>query len=118
MTVPFIEGALRLRGRAAETAAPPGDSLRMKWLWGTMAVLIVLLQVRLWVGENSLLEAWQLHEHIERQKEINAGLEARNAELFAEVSNLADGSRAIEERGRVNLGMIGENETFFLMVDP
>ena len=90
----------------------------MKWLWGIMAVLILLLQVRLWAGENSLLQAWDLHEQIEQQKEINAGLEARNAELFAEVNNLGDGSRAIEERARVNLGMIRKDETFFLVVDP
>lgn len=90
----------------------------MKWLWGIMAVLILLLQVRLWAGENNLIQAWDLHEQIEQQKEINAGLEARNAELFAEVNNLGDGSRAIEERARVNLGMIREDETFFLVVDP
>lgn len=90
----------------------------MKWLWGIMAVLILLLQVRLWAGENSLIQAWDLHEQIEQQKEVNAGLEARNAELFAEVNNLGDGSRAIEERARVNLGMIREDETFFLVVDP
>lgn len=90
----------------------------MKWLWGIMAVLILLLQVRLWTGENSLIQAWDLHEQIEQQKEINAGLEARNAELFAEVNNLGDGSRAIEERARVNLGMTQEDETFFLVVDP
>jgi cell division protein FtsB len=90
----------------------------MKWLWGIMAVLILLLQIRLWAGENSLIQAWDLHEQIEQQKEINAGLEARNAELFAEVNNLGDGSRAIEERARVNLGMIREDETFFLVVDP
>lgn len=90
----------------------------MKWLWGIMAVLILLLQVRLWTGENGLIQAWDLHEQIEQQKEMNAGLEARNAELFAEVNNLGDGSRAIEERARVNLGMIREDETFFLVVDP
>ena len=90
----------------------------MKWLWGIMAVLILLLQVRLWAGENSLVQAWDLYEQIEQQKDVNAGLEARNAELFAEVNNLGDGSRAIEERARVNLGMIREDETFFLVVDP
>ncbi|MFO7788464.1 MAG: septum formation initiator family protein [Halospina sp.] len=90
----------------------------MKWLWGIMAVLTLLLQVRLWAGENSLPHAWALQEQIDEQKSINAGLRHRNEELFAEVNNLVDGTRAVEERARGNLGMIGEDETFFLVVEP
>ncbi|MEQ6884473.1 septum formation initiator family protein [Salicola sp. Rm-C-2C1-2] len=90
----------------------------MKWLWGIMAVLTLLLQVRLWAGENSLPHAWTLQEQIDEQKTINAGLRYRNEELFAEVNNLGDGTRAIEERARGNLGMVGEDETFFLVVEP
>ncbi len=90
----------------------------MKWLWGITAVLIVLLQVRLWVGEGSFVQAWQLQQQIEQQKEINQALASRNDELFAEVSNLSEGSRAVEERARDNLGMIQDGETFFLVVEP
>lgn len=90
----------------------------MKWLWGVMAVLTLLLQLRLWTGENSLPHAWSLQEQVNEQKTTNAGLRERNEELFAEVRNLGDGTRAIEERARGNLGMIGEDETFFLVVEP
>lgn len=90
----------------------------MKWLWGIMAVLTLLLQVRLWAGENSLPHAWALQEQIDEQKAVNEGLRDRNDELFAEVNNLGDGRRAVEERARGDLGMIGEDETFFLTVEP
>ncbi len=90
----------------------------MKWLWALMILLIVLLQARLWAGEGSLVQAWQLQEQIEQQEEVNDNLSGRNDELFAEVGNLGEGSRAVEERARVNLGMIREEETFFLVVDP
>lgn len=90
----------------------------MKWLWALIILLVVLLQARLWAGEGSLVQAWQLQEQIERQQEINDNLSARNDELFAEVGNLGEGSRAVEERARVNLGMIREDETFFLVVEP
>ncbi len=90
----------------------------MKWLWALIILLIVMLQARLWAGEGSLVQAWQLQEQIEHQEEVNDNLSARNDELFAEVGNLGEGSRAVEERARVNLGMIREDETFFLVVEP
>ncbi|MDX1590087.1 MAG: cell division protein FtsB [Oleiphilaceae bacterium] len=89
----------------------------MKVLWILMAILIVLLQARLWVGEGSYVQAWQIQNQIETQQANNDKLAARNAELFAEVANLSDGKRAIEERARTNLGMVREGETFFLVVD-
>lgn len=89
----------------------------MKTLWILMAILIVLLQARLWVGEGSYVQAWQIQEQIAQQQARNESLAARNAELFAEVANLSDGKRAIEERARTNLGMVREGETFFLVVD-
>lgn len=89
----------------------------MKTLWILMALLIVLFQARLWVGEGSYVQAWQIQKQIAQQQARNENLAARNAELFAEVANLSDGKRAIEERARTNLGMVREGETFFLVVD-
>jgi len=89
----------------------------MKLLWGIMALLIVLLQMRLWIGEGSYAQVWQLQDQIAQQQEANRSLAGRNAELFAEVGNLGDGKRAVEERARTNLGMLRQGETFFLVVD-
>ncbi|TVP61528.1 MAG: cell division protein FtsB [Halomonadaceae bacterium] len=89
----------------------------MKALWIIMAVLIVLLQARLWAGEGSYAQVWQIQDQIDQQQAANAKLAARNEELFAEVANLSDGKRAIEERARTNLGMVRDGETFFLVVD-
>lgn len=89
----------------------------MKALWIIMVVLIVLLQARLWAGEGSYAQVWQIRDQIDQQQAANATLAGRNAELFAEVANLSDGKRAIEERARTNLGMVREGETFFLVVD-
>ena len=78
----------------------------MKWLWAVMGVLIVLLQVRLWVGEGSFAQAWQLQHQIAQQQAENDKLAARNARLLAEVDDLRQVEGAIEERARMNLGMI------------
>ncbi len=89
----------------------------MKLLWSIMILLIILLQVRLWVGEGSFAQVWGLEGAIAEQRAENAELEARNERLFAEVRNLRSQQGALEERARMNLGLIRENETFFLVVE-
>jgi cell division protein FtsB len=89
----------------------------MKLLWSIMVLLIILLQVRLWVGEGSFAQVWGLEEAIAGQRAENAELEARNERLYAEVQNLRGQQGALEERARMNLGLIREDETFFLVVE-
>ncbi|MFW5823549.1 MAG: septum formation initiator family protein [Marinobacter sp.] len=90
----------------------------MKVLWSVMVILIILLQVRLWVGEGSYAQVWSLSETIAGQRAENAELAARNERLYAEVRNLGSGLGAVEERARKNLGLIHRDETFFLVVEP
>jgi cell division protein FtsB len=89
----------------------------MKLLWSIMVLLIILLQVRLWVGEGSFAQVWGLEEAIAGQRAENEELEIRNERLFAEVQNLRGQQGALEERARMNLGLIREDETFFLVVE-
>ncbi|HET8801651.1 MAG TPA: septum formation initiator family protein [Marinobacter sp.] len=89
----------------------------MKLLWALMIVLIFLLQVRLWVGEGSFAQVWALQQSITEQRDENAELAVRNERLYAEVRNLRNQKGAVEERARMNLGLIREDETFFLVVE-
>ncbi|TGN41963.1 septum formation initiator family protein [Marinobacter confluentis] len=89
----------------------------MKLVWSIMVLLIILLQVRLWVGEGSFAQVWGLEEAIAGQRAENEELEIRNERLFAEVQNLRGQQGALEERARMNLGLIREDETFFLVVE-
>ena len=89
----------------------------MKLLWTTMVVVILLLQVRLWVGEGSFAQVWALEKSIAEQREENAELATRNERLYAEVRNLRNEPGAVEERARMNLGLIRDDETFFLVVE-
>jgi len=79
-------------------------------------VLTIGLQYRLWVGEGSFSEVWHMQDVVERKKKKNQQLEARNRRLDAEVLDLKKGFQAIEERARLELGMIGPGETFYLVV--
>ncbi|NWO06152.1 MAG: septum formation initiator family protein [Alteromonadaceae bacterium] len=89
----------------------------MKTLWAILVILILLLQARLWAGEGSFAQVWSLEEAVAEQRAENAELASRNDRLYAEVRNLRDEQGAVEERARMNLGLIREDETFFLVVE-
>jgi cell division protein FtsB len=85
----------------------------MRLLIAALAVVLVLLQARLWLSNGGLREVWRLEAEVARQIENNERLAARNAALEAEVRDLKDGLAAAEERARTELGMIHSEETFY-----
>lgn len=89
----------------------------MRLLLLLLIVVFVLLQYRLWVGDGSLAEVWQLYQDVERQEAQNERLWERNQALEAEVADLKQGLEAIEERAREELGMIKDNEIFYQIVE-
>ena len=62
-------------------------------------------------------QVWALEKSIAEQREENAELATRNERLYAEVRNLRSEQSAVEERARMNLGLIREDATFFLVVE-
>lgn len=81
---------------------------------GLLAVLLVLLQVRLWVSDDGYREVARLGTLISEQAAENVRLTQRNQRLEAEVVELRKGDSAVEERARADLGLIGPDETFYL----
>ncbi|HUJ00518.1 MAG TPA: cell division protein FtsB [Usitatibacter sp.] len=90
----------------------------MKILAAVLAALVVALQYPLWLGKGSWRTVWELDRNLEAQHATNAGLEARNQALDAEVRDLKQGYGAIEERARMELGMIKRDEIFYQVVVP
>jgi len=90
----------------------------MRWLPWLLVVLLLILQYRLWVGDGSLAEVWDLYQQVEMQREENRRLQERNQALDAEVKDLKQGLDAIEERAREELGMIKKDETFYRIIEP
>ena len=84
----------------------------MKLLGLLLASLLVLVQYPLWLGEGSWLRVWELDRQLSLQQEVNAGKRMRNEGLEAEVADLRDGTTAIEERARYELGMVKRDEIF------
>lgn len=85
---------------------------------GILLLMLVTLQYRLWVGEGSLAEVYNLRHKIETQQATLTRMQQRNQALRAEVDDLKKGLDAIEERARGELGMIREGEIFYQIVEP
>jgi cell division protein FtsB len=85
----------------------------MRFVMVVLAVVLVLLQARLWLSNGGMREVWRLEAEVARRTEENVRLATRNSSLEAEVRDLKQGQAAIEERARTDLGMIQSGETFF-----
>jgi cell division protein FtsB len=89
----------------------------MRWIIFSLAGLLVLIQHPLWFGKGGWFRVVELEEHVKLQKDTNAKLKIRNDTLSAEVKDLKTGTEAIEERARVELGMVKPDEIFVQLVN-
>src|SRR5215469_8021419 len=90
----------------------------MKWLAVGLALVILLLQYRVWFSEDGVRELDRLERAVAAQRGANEQLAERNRQLAAEVRDLKTGMEALEERARSDLGMIASHETFYQVVPP
>ena len=88
----------------------------MKVLAYILAALVLALQYPLWLGKGSWTRVWELDRQLAEQRATNARSKARNDALDADVRDLKEGSEAVEERARLELGMIRKGETFYQVV--
>ncbi|MEX0619175.1 MAG: septum formation initiator family protein [Pseudohongiellaceae bacterium] len=89
----------------------------MKLLTGVLISLLIILQVQYWFGGSSVRNLTLLQDQLAEQRAANEALRASNEMLEIEVLDLKNGLEAVEERARTELGMIGQGETFYLIVD-
>ncbi|HEX7404098.1 MAG TPA: cell division protein FtsB [Usitatibacter sp.] len=88
----------------------------MKSLAFILAGLLLALQYPLWLGKGSWSRVWELDRGLAQQRGTNVKLKARNDALDAEVRDLKQGLEALEERARLELGMIRKDEIFYQVV--
>ncbi len=89
----------------------------MRWVTLILAVLILLLQYPLWFGKGGWFRVRELSHEVEEQKRSNQQARMRNGVMDAEVRDLKQGSDAIEERARSDLGMVKRGEVLFQVDD-
>lgn len=89
----------------------------MRKLFLFLIIVLGLLQFRLWFGDSNILELKKLKQQVEELKQLARERKERNAALEAEVMDLKQGTDAIEERARYDLGMVREGEHFIQVLE-
>lgn len=84
----------------------------MRLITLVLATLLLLIQYPLWLGKGGWLRVSDLETQVGAAEKKTEELRARNAKLASEVNDLKDGTGAVEERARYELGMIKQNEIF------
>ena len=83
-----------------------------------LTVLLVLIQYPLWLGKGGWLRVWDLSRQVDTARDKERELQARNAKLAGEVQDLKEGTGAVEERARYELGLVKEGEIFVQILEP
>lgn len=87
----------------------------MRWLQLGLLFIVIVLQYRLWLGDNSWRDVWRLNEEIAVQESELDRRQARNDQLAARVDDLKSGLDAVEELARSNLGLVKSGEVFYVI---
>ncbi len=88
----------------------------LRWVIYGLILIALSLQIKIWFSDDGYRKSLKLKNAVAEQKVLNNSLRTRNNALDAEVLNLKQGSDAAEELARNDLGMIGENETFYQVI--
>ena len=91
--------------------------LKHRLLIGVLALALLGLQARLWLGEGGAGHVAELSQRLARLQAENQVQGRRNALLRAEIHSLKGGLDAVEDLARSELGMIKKGETFFLLAE-
>ena len=77
-----------------------------------LVALLLLVHAQLWFGRGSLASVSALQQQLEAQKAANVQAQQANERLASEVRDLREGLEMVEEKARMELGMVKPNEIF------
>ena len=84
----------------------------MRLLTLALAALLVMVQAELWLGKSGVPRVMALPARLDAQRAAHAAAARRNQQLDAEVRDLKEGLEMVEEKARMELGMVKPNEIF------
>lgn len=77
-----------------------------------LIALLVILHAQLWFGRGSVGSVSSMTQQLDAQLRKNAQGQLANGRLAAEVRDLKEGLEMVEERARLELGMVKSNEIY------
>ena len=93
------------------------ESSMKKLLTASLLIALAVFQYQIWFGSSSVRALNTLEARLDAQRLNNEELRLRNRALEIEVLDLQNGLEAVEERARSDLGLIGKDETFIMVVE-
>ena len=89
----------------------------MKLVFIILLTLLIALQINIWVKKDGYKQMKEIENLIALQTIENENMTIRNNRLKEEIKDLKNGQDAIEEKARIDIGMIKEGEEFYLIND-
>jgi cell division protein FtsB len=77
-----------------------------------LVALLAIFQAQLWFGRGSIPAVADLSEQLQTQLQENQLALLANSRLAAEVRDLKEGLEMVEEKARMELGMVKPNEIY------
>lgn len=90
----------------------------MRLVTVALIALLVLIQFPMWWGHGGWLRVHELQQQLADQLQKNNDDQLRNERIAGEVQDLQNGTAAIEERARYEMGMVKDGEVFVQFVSP
>ncbi|MBT9596256.1 MAG: septum formation initiator family protein [Vitreoscilla sp.] len=87
----------------------------MRLLPVALATLLVLVHAELWFGKGGVPHRMMLQAELAQQQAANAQARAVNEQLAAEVADLREGTEMVEEKARLEMGMVKPDETLVVV---
>lgn len=81
-----------------------------------LGTLFVILQYYLWFAKDSVTRMIHLKHEIALQQNQNDNLAKKNLNLKTDIKELKNGTNAIEQHARSDLGMIKKGEVFYQII--
>lgn len=77
-----------------------------------LIALLVILHAQLWFGRGSVPNVAQMQSQLTAQKLANQQASLANERLLAEIGDLKEGLEIVEEKARMELGMVRAYEIY------
>ena len=83
-----------------------------------LITLLVILHAQLWFGRGSVPSVSRMVTDLDTQQQRNIQAQLVNDRLAAEVHDLRSGLEMVEEKARLELGMVKPNEIYVQISKP
>jgi cell division protein FtsB len=77
-----------------------------------LVALLLVVHAQLWFGRGSVGSVAQMQQKLDAQKASNVQAQQTNERLASELRDLKEGLDMVEEKARMELGMVKPNEIF------